>query len=95
MLYFSDKFSAVSPIPSVPYIFFIFGFRRFIDFSPKNSYLGVLRVFLWVLEVARIRRLGSVGEVSVWPGENRDLRLFLGKNVLEPILESNVVTKRR
>ena len=29
--------------------------------------------------MARSRRLGSVGEVSVWPGENRDLRLFLGK----------------
>ena len=60
----------------------------------SNSYLGVLRLFLRVLEVARSRRLGSVGEVSVWPGENRDLRLFLGKNVLEPILESKVVPKK-
>ena len=33
----------------------------------SNSYLGVLRLFLRVLEVARSRRLGSVGEVSVWP----------------------------
>ena len=45
----------------------------------SNSYLGVLRLFLRVLEVARSRRLGSVGEVSVWPGENHDRRLFLGK----------------
>ena len=29
----------------------------------------VLRLFLWVLEVARIRRLGSVGEVSEPAGE--------------------------
>ena len=65
------------------------------DFFPKDSYLGVLRLFLWVLEVARIRRLGSVGEVSAPAEENRDLRLFLGKNVLEPILESKVVPKRR
>ena len=36
-------------------------------FFPKDSYLGVLRLFLRVLEVARSRRLGSVGEVSVWP----------------------------
>ena len=35
-----------------------------------------------MLEVARIRRLGSVGEVSAPAEENRDLRLFLGKNVL-------------
>ena len=35
-----------------------------VPFFPKDSYLGVLRLFLWVLEVARIRRLGSVGEVS-------------------------------
>ena len=33
----------------------------------SNSYLGVLRLFLRVLEVARSRRLGSVGEVSVGP----------------------------
>ena len=36
-------------------------------FFPKDSYLGVLRLFLRVLEVARSRRLGIVGEVSVWP----------------------------
>ena len=38
-----------------------------LTFFPKYSYLGVLRLFLRVLEVARSRRLGSVGEVSVWP----------------------------
>ena len=38
-------------------------------FSPKDSYLGVLRLFLWVQEVARIRRLGSVGEISEPAGE--------------------------
>ena len=38
-----------------------------LSFFPKDSYLGVLRLFLRVLEVARSRRLGSVGEVSVWP----------------------------
>ena len=32
----------------------------------SNSYLGVLRLFLRVLEVARSRRLGIAGEVSVW-----------------------------
>ena len=36
------------------------------NFFPKDSYLGVLRLFLWVLEVARSRRLGIAGEVSVW-----------------------------
>ena len=36
-------------------------------FFPKDSYLGVLRLFLRVLEVARSRRLGIVGEVSVGP----------------------------
>ena len=41
----------------------------FFSFFPKDSYLGVLRLFLWVLEVARIRRLGSVGEVSEPAGE--------------------------
>ena len=41
--------------------------RRGRGFFPKDSYLGVLRLFLRVLEVARSRRLGSVGEVSVWP----------------------------
>ena len=35
-------------------------------FFPKDSYLGVLRLFLRVLEVARSRRLGIAGEVSVW-----------------------------
>ena len=60
----------------------------------SNSYLGVLRLFLRVLEVARSRRLGSVGEVSARPEENRDLRLFLGKNVLEPILEPKIVPKK-
>ena len=34
-------------------------------FFPKDSYLGVLRLFLRVLEVARSRRLGIAGEVSV------------------------------
>ena len=47
-----------------------------------------------MLEVARSRRLGSVGEVSARPEENRDLRLFLGKNVLEPILEPKIVPKK-
>ena len=37
-----------------------------LNFFPKDSYLGVLRLFLWVLEVARSRRLGIAGEVSVW-----------------------------
>ena len=32
--------------------------------------------------MGRSRRLGSVGEVSAPAEENRDLRLFLGKNVL-------------
>ena len=32
----------------------------------SDSYLGVLRLFLRVLEVARSRRLGIAGEVSVW-----------------------------
>ena len=36
------------------------------NFFPKDSYLGVLRLFLRVLEVARSRRLGIAGEVSVW-----------------------------
>ena len=45
--------------------------------------------------MGRSRRLGSAGEVSAPAEENRELRLFLGKNVLEPILESKVVTKRR
>ena len=38
----------------------------FCFFFPKDSYLGVLRLFLRVLEVARSRRLGIAGEVSVW-----------------------------
>ena len=38
----------------------------FLYFFPKDSYLGVLRLFLRVLEVARSRRLGIAGEVSVW-----------------------------
>ena len=42
-------------------------FLRIVDeFFPKDSYLGVLRLFLRVLEVARSRRLGIAGEVSVW-----------------------------
>ena len=48
-------------------------------FFPKDYYLGVLRLFLRVLEVARSRRLGSVGEVSVWPGRAREILAFLGK----------------
>ena len=39
---------------------------NFLIFFPKDSYLGVLRLFLRVLEVARSRRLGIAGEVSVW-----------------------------
>ena len=35
-------------------------------FFPKDSYLGVLRLFLRVLVEARSRRLGIAGEVSVW-----------------------------
>ena len=44
--------------------------------------------------MGRSRRLGSVGEVSAPAEENRDLRLFLGKNVLEPILEPKIVPKK-
>ena len=40
--------------------------HEFLRFFPKDSYLGVLRLFLRVLEVARSRRLGIAGEVSVW-----------------------------
>ena len=40
--------------------------KCFGNFFPKDSYLGVLRLFLRVLEVARSRRLGIAGEVSVW-----------------------------
>ena len=36
-------------------------------FFPKRFLSWVLSLFLRVLEVARSRRLGSVGEVSVWP----------------------------
>ena len=44
-------------------------------------HFGHPRLFLRVLEVARSRRLGSVGEVSVWPGRAREILAFLGKKV--------------
>ena len=31
--------------------------------------------------MARSRRLGSVGEVSVWPGRAREILAFLGKKI--------------
>ena len=61
-------------------------------FFPKDSYLGVLRLFLRVLEVARSRRLGSVGEVSVWPGRAREILAFLGKKVGKLYFWENVVS---
>ena len=49
------------------YFFLLFLLFLYLSFFPKDSYLGVLRLFLRVLEVARSRRLGIVGEVSVGP----------------------------
>ena len=46
-------------------------FEAWKTFFPKDSYLGVLRLFLRVLEVARSRRLGRA----------REILAFLGKKV--------------
>ena len=45
-------------------------------FFPKDSYLGVLRLFLWVLEVARSRRLGRAREILAFLGKKLENFIF-------------------
>ena len=51
--------------------------RRFrVVFIPEDSYLGVLRLFLRVLEVARSRRLGRAREILAFLGKKLENFIF-------------------